>query len=307
MSIYDNTVGFSVSVHGFGNAKGVDKAMMAQVLPGLSDRALSEYVHTTRKLVVCEEIQAVGTLDSAYAAWLKRKSVPSHFRKGIYLIPLSSVDAVNERTSLYEHERERLVSELGQVWEERWQDSQNETASTFGWLPCPEWHKVSGRYYVRHNWLALDVPGKLQYVAPGVFEKAQEEMRARLAEVERDITALLRAEACEQTRTLLERLHGLGTGETKRFSHGHVLHLREWCQEFLAGRNVTSDHELEAQAKELREALELIVSHDGTVPVGLLRDNQFFREGIITALQGIGSRLESLVEDVPVRSMVLED
>lgn len=307
MSIYDNTIGLSVSIHGFGNSKGIDKATMAQVMPDLSDKALSEYVHTTRKLIVCEEFSAIQTLDNCYSAWLKRKSVPSLFRKGIYLVPLACVDDINTHRADYESQREKLVDQLGNVWEERWAESQAETGQKFGYMPCPAWERVKARYYTEHKYLSLDVPGKLKYVSDEVFQQAQEEMRQRLLQVERDITAMLRAEALEQTQTLIDRLKGLDSGETKRFSQGHVLHLKEWCDTFLAGRNVTDDHELQAQATELRDVLEQVISHDGTVPTSLLRDSYTFRTTVLNAVQTIGSALHELVEDIPVRQLTLED
>lgn len=307
MSIYDNTIGLSVSIHGFGNSKGIDKATMAQVMPDLSDKALSEYVHTTRKLIVCDEFSAIQTLDTCYSAWLKRKSVPSLFRKGIYLIPLASVDEINTHRADYESQREKLVETLGEVWPERWAESQAETGQKFGYMPCPAWERVKARYYTEHKYLSLDVPGKLKYVSDEVFHQAQNEMRARLLQVEKDITAMLRGEALEQTQVLINKLKGLDTGETKRFSQGHILHLKEWCQTFLAGRNVTDDHELEEQAKELHEVLEQVIEHDGSVPTDLLRNSYTFRHNLINAVQCIGNALQGLVEDMPVRELVLED
>ena len=307
MGLYENTVALSVSVHGFGNARGVDKATLQEVMPGLSDEAARRYVSATRKLVDCEEFAAIKTLDGQMAQTLRRKGIPSYFRKGIYLVPAGQVTAMNEALGIYQKTRADLVTALGLVWQDRWSESQQATAEQFGFVPYPPWEQVQAQFSVEVHWLSLEVPGKLQYLNLDLYQEEQERMRVRLQEVEAQICALLRAEACEQTQTLIERLKGLGTGETKRFAHSHVTDLMAWCQTFLAGRNVTNDAELEHRTKQLREVLEDILMHDGAVPVAVLRSSEGFRQHVIGQLQEIGGHLQALVEDGPLRAFTLDD
>ena len=307
MSLYDNTIGVSLIIHKFGNSQGVDKDTLRHVMPDVSEAALREYLHTTRKLVVAEEFQAINTLDTAFMAWVKQQSVPSHFRGGIYLVPEAFIQELWQRVKEYEAQRQELVERLGEVWEQRWQESQAATAGQFGWLPCPDWGKVSGRFWVDCQTVTIDVPGRLQYIMPKEYESMQLAMRERLVQVERDIEVMLLSEACAQTEVLLKRLQGLGDGTTKKFFSSHVTGLQEWCRVFIAGRNVTGYAELEQQAKQLGGVLEQIVGAGGSVPVEVLRNNGAYREYIVGQLQEIGGVLQGMVENAPVRVIALDD
>ena len=61
------------------------------------------------------------------------------------------------------------------------------------------------------------------------------------------------------------------------------------------------------RTKQLQEVLEDIVTHDGTVPVNVLRSSDGFRQHVIGQLQEIGGHLQALVEDGPLRAFTLDD
>lgn len=300
MSIYDNTVAMSLSVGSFGNSAKVDKETLREVMPAVSDVAIEEYLKTTRKLISGDEFKAIKSRDSEFYLWFKKQTVPSYFRKGISLIPQQHVSYVAQKLAEYKAEREELVEALGLVWEARWHESQAETAEKFGYLECPPWDRVQSRFYVRHGYLALTVPGNLQIVSQQVYDQEVAAMQSRLREVEQAITAMLRQEVVDLTRHLVSRLRGLDDGTTRRFASSSIGNLEEWCRLFLDGRNVCNDEEL----KQVVENLSAVIMQSDDVE--LLKSHEQFRASVIGNLEQCIKEVELQLEAAPTRALELE-
>lgn len=301
-TVYDNTVAVSVSIHRFGNSKGIDKETLKQVMPGVGEEAIERYLHTSRKLVNCAEYDAVVTLDTAYSMQIKHMSVPSYFRRGIYLLPQNQVERFQEASQQYTTERQEAIEQLRKVWLQRWHESQAQTAE-LGWLPCPLWSEVVQCFYVERKFIDLGVPGKLQFISPETWDAEQEAMRERLQQVEREITALLRAEVCKLTEHLVSRLHGLHDGTLKKFHASNFENLSRWCQEFLGGRNVVNDVELQGVVKQLEEVLQQYSADD----LPAIRQSMSLRVHVTQQFQEIATQLVGLAEAVPQRAVYLEE
>lgn len=300
-NVYENTIAVSVGIHRFGVSRGVSEQHVKQVMNGVDERVIEQYLRTTRKLIVCKEYDAVVSCDTGYQMWLRKISVPSYFRRGIYLVPVGSIERDNERFSEYMCARDAAIIDLGVVWHEKWNEAQSLAGGDFGYVPCPLWSEVKKRFYVERKFIDLGVPGKLKCMSYEMWENEQQAMRERLQMLERDLTALLRGEVYTLTSHLVNRLKGLDDGTTKAFHESNFTKLREWCQEFLGGRNVVNDEELKGQVLALGDLL------DGNVSVRDIKSDEILRASVIGNFGEIEKELGALCEAVPEREVVIDE
>jgi hypothetical protein len=298
-SIYENTIALSVSQHRFGNRRGIDKQQLSELMPDVD--ITQDMVAATKRLLDCEEFDAIQKLDTACTQWLRRQCVPSLFRRGIYLVPTNRVDEVDAYLVQYREQRAELVERFLNMYYDSIEQARTKLGVLFKAEQYPSLHRVEACFSVDIHYMDLSVSGRLATLSREIFDREIQAARDRMHEVEQAITALLRQEVLELTTHLINRLRGLDTGETRRFASSNVSNLAEWCQTFLSGRNVVEDSELQAHVERLQEVIEASDSPE------VLRDNAAFRSRITRDFEAVREGLEALTERTPMRAMDVDE
>lgn len=295
----ENTVACSISIHAWGNSKGVKAAEVSQFSGELAAQAAKKRVSMTKRLLECKEYAAIKSRDGHAGQWFAAHSVPSLFRNGVYAVPLAMMNAWVQYLEAYQAERQALVSCFYSTYNvARW-DAETELGPLFRIDDYPDVDSVVGKFSVEVRYLELGVPGKLALIAPEAFAKAQAELTATVEQGKAHIESILCAEAVELVQGLRGALQGLDDGTLKKFYDSHIQKIVEWSSLFLDARNVTGFDGLAAVAEQIK-AIALGCDKD------TLKQFSFIRQEVKHELDGALVALKGLMEARPVRLIELD-
>lgn len=295
----DNTVACSISIHAWGNSKGVKAADVSQYSNELASQAAKKRVSVTKRLLECKEYQAIKSRDGFAGKWFAEHSVPSMLRNGVYAVPCTIMSDWAEYLKVYQIERQCLVADFKDAYAGSRYDAQYELGELFRAEDYPDESTVADKFYVEVRYLELGVPGKLQLIAPEAFQKAHADLMASVEQGKAHIESILCAEAMELVQGLRNTLQGLDDGTLKKFYDSHVTKIAEWADLFLTARNVTGFDGLAAVAEQLK-ATALSCDKDS------IKKFAFIRKDIKAELDGALVTLKGLMEAQSTRKIDLD-
>lgn len=298
----DSTIACSVSVHAWGNSKGVKAADVSQYSGELAEKAAKKRLAVTKRLLDCKEYQAIQSRDGFAGQWFKAHSVPSLFRNGVYAVPMSHIDAWTGYLAEYTAERQHtLVPEFLGAYSEARQRAQydDELGVLYRAEDYPDVQDMGRKFYVEVRYVELGVPGKLALIAPEAFAQAQAELAATVEQGKAHIEAILCHEAVTMVQGLRGALQGLDDGTLKKFYDSHIQKIVEWSDLFLEARNVTGFEELASVAEQIR-AVAMGCEKDS------LKKFSFIRQEVKKELDGALTTLKGLMQARPVRQIELD-
>ena len=295
----ENTVACSVSIHAWGNSKGVRAADVSQFSGELAAQAAKKRVSMTKRLLECQEYQAIKSRDGHAGQWFAAHSVPSLFRNGVYAVPLAIMNSWTTYLAEYQQERIILVATFYDVYlSARWA-AQDELGPLYRAEDYPDAGAVADKFFIEVRYLELGVPGKLALIAPEAFVKAQAELLATVEQGKAHIESILCTEAVELVSNLRNVLQGFDDGTAKKFYDSHIQKIVEWSDLFLEARNVTGFDGLAAVAERIK-AVALGCDKDA------LKKFSFIRQEVKTELDGALMTLKGLMEAQPTRLIELD-
>ena len=295
----ENCVACSISIHAWGNSKGVKAADVSQYSGELAAQAAKKRVSMSKRLLECAEYQSIKSLDGHAGRWFAEHSVPSLFRNGVYAVPLPTMNQWIEYLQEYQACRHTLIAAFYSAYNmARW-DAETDLGPLFRMEDYPDAETVVSKFSIEVRYLELGVPGKLELLAPEAFARAQAELTATVEQGKAHIESILCAEAVELVQGLRGALQGLDDGTIKRFYDSHVEKIVEWSSLFLDARNVTGF----AGLADVAEHIKAIALGCDT---NAIRKFGFIRKDIKAELDGTLITLKALMEARPSRKLDLD-
>lgn len=301
MSLQENTIALSLSIHRFGTSRGIKNEQLIDLMPYHDDQIREKFIGATKKLFQSREYDSIVRLDNSTVKELKARSLPSLLRRGIYLIPVGLVQQVNNTISDYAYRRQAKVEKFIDMYEYDLIDAKNMLGTLYDPMQYPSKERMAQLFSIEARWLDLGVPGSLALVDPAIFEQAKKEMLVHMQEAEEHCKALLRAEVMELSRCLHQALQGLDDGTLKRFHTSHTEKIKAWCDIFTEARNVTNDTELQEVVTKLRWSVDYVGDP------AELKSESGVRSYVKKELEGCLTELKALTEACPLRSFKFEE
>ena len=295
----ENTVACSVSIHAWGNSKGVKAADVSQFSGELAAQAAKKRVSMTKRLLECAEFQAIKSRDGHAGQWFAAHSVPSLFRNGVYAVPIAIMHEWVLYLDVYQGERISLVAAFYDAYQVARYAAQDELGPLYRPEDYPDAGTVADKFFIEVRYLELGVPGQLKLIAPEAFEKAQADLLDTIEQGKAHIESILCAEVQELVQNLRNVLQGLDDGTAKKFYDSHIQKIVEWSDLFLEARNVTGFDGLAAVAEQIK-SIALGCDKDA------LKKFSFIRAEVKRDLDGALMTLKGLMEARPARLIELD-
>ena len=301
MSLQDSTIALSLSIHRFGTTRGIKAEQLVTLMPGSTEQIREQYVSASKKLFQSKEYDAIVSLDNSATKSIKERSLPSLFRRGVYLVPTTLVGDIEERIGNYRIERQEKVDDFLHVYQYAEMAAKWKLDNLYDPTQYPSIAKMTSLFSIEVRWLDLGVPNSLAAVDPAIFAQAKADMIRNMQEAEEHCKALLRAEVLSLTQGLYTALQGLDDGTLKRFHTSHVEKITAWAQLFKEARNVANDTEL----TDVVERLQYAVEYAGDP--AMLKQYDIVRKDVKTNLQGCLVELKTLTESCPLRAVNFDE
>jgi hypothetical protein len=255
-------------------------------------------VRATKKILECPEYEFLLQLKRAIHRRLRSLALPGEFlRAGIYPMALAMVEDVDKTLEAFEVRWGVGVVSLGEVWDLRVREIEDRLRGLYNEKDYPSWERVRSSFDVRWNYFTVNTPQALQAISGKLFRREQAKATVQWNDMMQEIRDGLRLTFKELVDALVDKLTPRPDGTRKKLVG------TERLLEFLATfskQNVADDDELRVLVEESRSLLQ---GRD----VEELRKNQGVRELVQERMTSVKVILDTLVEDVPTRQIVLRD
>ena len=256
-------------------------------------------LHVSKKLLDCPEYKAITSLDDEMKAYVRSKCLPSVLRKGVFLLPISSIEKVNTRLEEFASTRAQRVSMFVAVYESAKAKAEERLGSLFNEKDYPPVELVSSYFDLSWNYLTFGVPDALGKISKTLFEQEQQKANAQWQEAQGMVQDLLRVRMQELVKHLTDRLTPGADGKPKIFKSSLISNIDEFLTEF-DSLNVSDDGQL---AEVVAKAKDLMNGVDAE----MLRKSKDLQTSLQNGFAQIENQLAGMITEKPKRAISFED
>ena len=264
--------------------------------------AEKDLIGAQKKIVDSVEYAHVGAFENHVKSYLKSKALPSRlYRDATYLIPLSSMMAVDTFLEAARVEWQEKVEAYVAVYDERRAETKKrlgELGDDGDYMSLLELKKAFGFEF---EYVTLSTPTTLKKISAAMFEREEQRLRERLASAQDEIVSVMRARFLEFVNAMKSMLDGTDTaGKTQRFSGRRIEKLQAFIEDFTAEKNVCGDAELQSLMKDASKLLSGVNPKE-------LRDDKAWREATSLSFAGISETLTTMTKIRQRRQIDVEE
>tara|TARA_R110000824_G_scaffold198940_2_gene382969 strand:+ start:620 stop:1537 length:918 start_codon:yes stop_codon:yes gene_type:complete len=214
-------------------------------------------VHT--KILKCPEMDAIHKLfQKLRTSLIDAKQglvLPSLFKRGVYLVPIASVDQVNTLLTEARSSLDAMVNALIEVYDLRIQEDSVALGTRFRASHYPLIADLREAFSVSWSFLSLAVDSQLESISSEIFAAQKKLSKEKEAAACEEIILVLRGAAYSLVATMDEMLSGFDkNGKPMRFYDSKITNLLNFMNNFEV-RNVMQDKELSDALGEMRGLL----------------------------------------------------
>jgi len=308
MNITDKTVALNLTFGRVGNSKKVPKSQIQEKAAGdatpTQDCAVEvdadkNLVGVSKRLLKSKELADIQSHDSEVAQWVKDRSVPSMFRRGIYLVKIEAVQQIEEYLQAAAAKRADLIAKFLAVYDKQKAEAEQHLRGVYDPQDYPPKGVVAATFVFEWSYITFATPAKLKEISSDFFEKERAKAEAKWSQATEEAKLLLRAQMKDLVDHLLERLEPGEDGKKKIFKSSTVSNIATFLENFKI-RNVTDDAEMELLVGNAQKLLSNIDPKD-------LRENEAVRSNMAAGFGMVKTFLDQMVETAGSRKIVLEE
>ena len=214
---------------------------------------------------------------------------------GVRLIKLGEVESFDRQMADYRTELDDAVANLSRHFHELKRSAAQRLGSLYNPSDYPE--TLIGLFGVSWDFPAIEPPDYLVQLAPGLYEREQDRVRARFEEAVRLAEQAFLDEFARVVNHLTERITGTNDdGTPKVFRDSVVSNLDDFFERFRS-LNVRSNQQLDDLVAQAQRAVRNVGAQD-------LRDSDAVRSQVATHLSGVQASLDAMLVDRPRRRIL---
>jgi hypothetical protein len=277
---------------------GVQKALTAEQKAQAAQAfdAEGQFLSAGKKLIDTKHtaFRAVTAIRTKIGDYWKGLSLPFP-EPGTRLIKLEDVAAFDRQMADYKAELDDAVAGLDRHFGELKRAAAHRLGSLFNASDYPE--TLIGLFGVASDFPSIEPPDYLVRLAPELYEREQERVRARFEEAVRLAEQAFLEEFARLVDHLTERITGSNEdGTAKVFRDSVVGNLDDFFGRFRA-LNVRSNEQLDELVDRAQRAVRGVAAQD-------LRDSEGLRARVATQLASVQASLDALLVDRPRRRIL---
>jgi hypothetical protein len=214
---------------------------------------------------------------------------------GVRLIKLDSVESFDRTMADYRAELDDAVANLDRHFDELKRAAARRLGSLFNSSDYPE--TLRGLFGVAWDYPAIDPPDYLVQLAPDLYQREHERVRARFEEAVRLAEQAFIDEFARVVGHLTERITGTDDdGSPKVFRDTVITNLEEFFERFRS-LNVHNNQQLDELVAQAQRVVRNVGAQD-------LRDSESLRSQVATQLSRVQASLDAMLVDRPRRRIL---
>ena len=285
-----STVYIEFSLHALGDTR---KVRATDMEVGEADKKL---FHLSKRILESKTLENIHKFDRETRELIYLRCHP--FKRSIYFLPLSLVEATERELHERKAERAILVSNFLDEYPDLCkQIATRLTKKYYNVADYPPVDAVAVRFEMSWQYISFGVPDALATVSAEIFTEARQHAVVQVKQAAEHIEALMRAKALELVAHLRDRLKTGADGKKQRLHESALTNLAEYLAYF-DHKNVTRDDELKNVIDDLRSKL-------ANTDVEAIKNTDTLRQRLCQEMSTITAHLESMVERVPKRQITL--
>lgn len=284
-----DAVGFTTTFRAWGNKRKAD-------LSKVQTEADKSQLGLSKRLVDCEEYEAIKTKFGELRGWIYGHTVPSFFKKSFQLASREAVPVIEARMQQAQLEIAALVNTFAGVFAGKIEEARAKLADQFNPLDYPDTESLRQSFGVSWNWIAFTVPEGLP---PELRQQETEKLQQQFAEAGEEIKTALRESFAELIQHATDKLTVAPGEKPKVFRDSLIGNIQEFIDTF-SSRNLLNDSELAALVVRAKEVLT------GLQP-DRLRKFASVREQTRSKFEEIKTALDGMVTTRAVRKLDLSE
>ena len=214
---------------------------------------------------------------------------------GVRLIKLDGVESFDRMMADYKAELDDAVADLDRHFDELKRAAALRLGSLFNASDYPE--SLRGLFGVSWDYPAIDPPDYLVQLAPDLYQREQERVRARFEEAVRLAEQAFIDEFARLVNHLTERITGTNDdGSPKVFRDSAIENMDGFFERFRS-LNVRSNQQLDDLVAQAQRAVRNVGAQD-------LRDSESLRGPVAPQLSRVQASLDAMLVDRPRRRIL---
>jgi hypothetical protein len=250
-------------------------------------------IRVTKSILNCKEYTAISKLYNKIRSQLKPLVLPSSMKSGVYLIPISFTQELNDIITKGRQDLAPLIDYFCQVYPVRVAADQERLKDAYDATDYPDEETVKTAFWIEAHYITWDLPVTMVSISEAMLKKETENAQQKLEEMLAEINVSLREAMRQLVRHLRNRLTPRADGTQKAFKASTVNNLLDFLGRFDA-KNLGKDTELTEVVSQAKLFL------NGVSPKEL-RANQPLAEMIQAGMNDVEKRLDALLVSKPSR------
>ena len=254
-------------------------------------------VHVGKELLESPELKTVAGEDDAIRKWVYARSLPSYgtLRDGVYRIPLTLVDQVDEELEAFRQRRQALIDKFLEGYPALVNKALIRLRALYNPNDYPHLDQVAARFTFDYRYLAFMTPETL---SARLLSRERAKAAAEVSTEVEEIKVALRAGFAELVAHAADRLVVRPDGKKVAFRDSLVSNMEEFFGYFGA-RNLVGDDELAALVERARESMKGVTAQT-------LRTDDVTRASVKKTLDQVKAEMDRSLMTRPSRRLILD-
>ena len=254
-------------------------------------------VIVAKELLESPELKAVATEDNAIRQWLYARSLPSFgtLRDGVYRLPLTLVDQVDEELEAFRQRRQALIDKFLDRYPAMVNEAVHRLRALYNPADYPHLDQVAARFEFSYRYLAFMTPETL---SARLLARERGKAAAEISTEVEEIKLALRSSFAELVYHAADRLRVGPDGRKLVFRDTLVQKLEQFFQYFNQ-LNIVDDSELGGLVERARAVMKGLAPQE-------LRDDDVLRQQVQQTMESIKKTMDGGMMLRPSRRLVLD-
>jgi len=259
-------------------------------------------VTLSKRLFKSDTYQRITRIQNQARSYVLSRAIETGLRGAVYALPTAFVSEVEDKLSEYVEAMKNEVATLCGEWPELIEvTAREQLGDLYRESDYPTVGQVAQSFGIEWSYLATDVPGELADISSGVFKREREKLEKEFEKATQYTKAIMRRTCLEFVTAFHGQLQPVDpTAKKKRPIHSTTLNKLVDFMETFSVRNISGD-------EQMVEAITTMKSLLSGVTVNQLRGSESFRVCIESHISDAVLDIGKLVEDCPVRQIILDD
>jgi hypothetical protein len=279
-NLFDKAVLLSVTIGSLGTRRKVNSS-------AVEVDADKDMISVSKAILDSELFDAIRKFDGKTRGWIAERSLPSMFKSGIYLWPITLVESADNYLIQRQAERQVLIDTFIAALPNIYADSQERLRDLWNPQEFPSEAKIRAAFTQEYRFIECSTPGRLKSINPAIFAREAEKAASQWSNALDEAKDILRVELANLVEHMRDRMQPGTDGKPKRFKKSMVENFQTFLELFDA-RNIADDTQLKAVVEQCKATMQGINADN-------IRDNDGLRSTIAASMDAIKTGLAPLV------------